>query len=149
MQLTVAVSAVLDRLRAVLTRHSDAPVAPLLPRETFLLTDWGRHRRQQPEEYSVRTLPYASTVIDSTMPTDRHLARPHEPQTTVEPARAAEASCVVVEASALLGTGPPALLGRAPRHLRRDTPLQRKEIPTLDHPTPAAAAAALVNPSYT
>ena len=70
MQLTVAVSAVLDRLRAVLTRHSDAPVALLLPRETFLLTDWGRHRRQQqPEEYSVRTLPYASntgTVIDST-----------------------------------------------------------------------------------
>ena len=45
---------------------SDAPVALLLPRETFLLTDWGRHRRQQPEEYSVRTLPYASTVIDST-----------------------------------------------------------------------------------
>ena len=66
MQLTVAVSAVLDRLRAVLTRHSDAPVALLLPRETFLLTDWGRHRRQQPEEYSVRTLPYASTVKDST-----------------------------------------------------------------------------------
>ena len=61
MQLTVAVSAVLDRLRAVLTRHSDAPVALLLPRETFLLTDWGRHRRQQLEEYSVRTLPYAST----------------------------------------------------------------------------------------
>ena len=57
----------LDRLRAVLTRSSDAPVARLLPRETFLLTDWGRHRRQQPEEYSVRTLPYASTVIDSTM----------------------------------------------------------------------------------
>ena len=45
---------------------SDAPVARLLPRETFLLTDWGRHRRQQPEEYSVRTLPYASTVKDST-----------------------------------------------------------------------------------
>ena len=43
---------------------SDAPVARLLPRETFLLTDWGRHRRQQPEEYSVRTLPYARLVID-------------------------------------------------------------------------------------
>ena len=60
---------------------SDAPVARLLPRETFLLTDWGRHRRQQPEEYSVRTLPYARLVIDKSMPTDRHLARPHRTAT--------------------------------------------------------------------
>ena len=36
---------------------SDASVARLLPRETFLLADWRRHCRQQPEEYSVRTLP--------------------------------------------------------------------------------------------
>ena len=63
---------------AVLTRHSDAPVALLLPRETFLLTDWGRHRRQQPEEYSAAAVLLRGHVEPLARTAPMHSARSRE-----------------------------------------------------------------------